>query len=87
MYYATKALLLSKDLDVSTHKGAIRLFSQYFVKTSQFSSEWSKILSDAYELRQLSDYDADFTGTLAEAQMILEKAKAFIVEVEKVLKQ
>lgn len=87
MYYATKALLLSKDLDVSTHKGTIRLFSQYFVKTSQFSSVWSKILSDAYELRQLSDYDADFTGTLAEAQMILEKAKAFIVEVEKVVKQ
>jgi hypothetical protein len=87
MYYATKALLLSKDLDVSTHKGTIRLFNQYFVKTSQFSSVWSKILSDAYELRQLSDYDADFTGTLAEAQMILEKAKAFIVEVEKVLKQ
>jgi uncharacterized protein (UPF0332 family) len=57
------------------------------VKTSQFSSVWSKILSDAYELRQLSDYDADFTGTLAEAQMILEKAKAFIVEVEKVLEQ
>ncbi|TYQ25456.1 HEPN domain-containing protein [Pseudanabaena sp. UWO311] len=57
MYYATKALLLSKDLDVSTHKGTIRLFSQYFVKTSQFSSVWSKILSDAYELRQLSDYD------------------------------
>ncbi len=57
------------------------------MKTSQFSSVWSKILSDAYELRQLSDYDADFTGTLAEAQMILEKAKAFIVEVEKVLEQ
>ena len=87
VYYATQALLLSQNLDASTHKGTIRLFSQHFVKTGQFSSEWAKILSDAYELRQLSDYDADFTGTLAEAEMLLEKAKAFVTEVERILNE
>ena len=85
IYYAAKALLLSKNLDASTHKGTVRLFSQYFVKTGQFSSEWAKILSDAYDLRQLSDYDADFTGTLAEAEKILEQAKSFVAKVEQVL--
>lgn len=87
IYYATQALLLSQNLDASTHKGTIRLFGQHFVKTGQFSSEWAKILSDAYELRQLSDYDADFTGTLAEAEMLLEKAKAFVTEVERILNE
>ena len=87
VYYATQALLLSQNLDASTHKGTIRLFGQHFVKTGQFSSEWAKILSDAYELRQLSDYDADFTGTLAEAEMLLEKAKAFVTEVERILNE
>ena len=87
LYYATQALLLSQNLDASTHKGTIRLFGQHFVKTGQFSSEWAKILSDAYELRQLSDYDADFTGTLAEAEMLLEKAKAFVTEVERILNE
>ncbi|MCE2886300.1 MAG: HEPN domain-containing protein [Pseudanabaena sp.] len=85
IYYATQALLLSQNLDASTHKGTIRLFGQHFVKTGQFSSEFAKILSDAYELRQLSDYDADFTGTLAEAARILEQAKAFVAEVEQLL--
>ena len=85
IYYATQALLLSQNLDASTHKGTIRLFGQYFVKTGQFSSEFAKILSDAYELRQLSDYDADFTGTLAEAERILEQAKTFVAEVEQLL--
>jgi uncharacterized protein (UPF0332 family) len=33
----------------------------------------------------LSDYDADFTGTLAEAARILEQAKAFVAEVEQLL--
>jgi len=87
IYYATQALLLSQNLDASTHKGTIRLFGQHFVKTGQFSSEWAKILSDAYELRQLSDYDADFTGTLAEAEILLEKAKAFVTEVERILNE
>ncbi|MCL1492951.1 MAG: HEPN domain-containing protein [Pseudanabaena sp. Salubria-1] len=85
IYYATQALLLSQNLDASTHKGTIRLFGQHFVKTGQFSSEFAKILSDAYELRQLSDYDADFTGTLAEAERILEQAKTFVAEVEQLL--
>ena len=82
MYYAAQALLLSQNIDASTHKGLIRLFSLHFVKTGLFSPEWSNALKAAYYLRQLSDYDADFTGTLAEAEKILEQAKTFVAEVE-----
>ena len=85
VYYAAQALLLSQNIDTSTHKGLIRLFSLHFVKTGQFSPEWSNTLKTAYDLRQLSDYDADFTGTLADADMMLEKAKTFIIEVERLL--
>ncbi|MCY7334291.1 MAG: HEPN domain-containing protein [Pseudanabaena sp. CAN_BIN31] len=85
IYYATQALLLSQDLDVSSHKRLIRLFSQHFVKTGQFSPEWSNNLKAAYELRQLSDYDSDFTSTLAEAEMMLGKAKIFLSEVDRIL--
>jgi len=85
MHYAAQALLLSQNIDTSTHKGLIRLFSLHFVKTGQFSPEWSNTLKTAYDLRQLSDYDADFTGTLADVGMMLEKAKTFIIEVERLL--
>lgn len=85
MYYAAQALLLSQNIDSSTHKGMIRLFSLHFVKTGLFSPEWSNTLKAAYDLRQLSDYDADFTGTLAEAEKILEQAKIFVAEVEQLL--
>jgi len=73
MYYAAQASLLSENIDTATHKGLIRLFIVHFVKTGRFSSEWSNLLKEAYDLRQLSDYDADFTGTLAEAEMLLEE--------------
>ena len=87
MYYAAQALLLSENIDTSTHKGLIRLFSLHFVKTERLSPEWSNLLKEAYDLRQLSDYDADFTGTLVEAEMLLEKAKAFVTEVETILNE
>jgi uncharacterized protein (UPF0332 family) len=85
MYYATQALLLSKNIDTSTHKGTIRLFGQHFVKTGQISPELAKVLSDAYELRQLSDYDADFIGTPTQAEDILGQARAFVAEVMQIL--
>ena len=78
---------MSENIDTSTHKGLIRLFSLHFVKTERLSPEWSNLLKEAYDLRQLSDYDADFTGTLAEAEILLEKAKAFVTEVERILNE
>ena len=62
-----------------------QVFSLHFVKTGLFSPEWSNALKAAYDLRQLSDYDADFTGTLAEVEKILEQAKTFVAEVEQLL--
>ena len=85
MYYVAQALLLSQDIDASTHKGLIRLFSLHFVKTGQFSPEWANTLKAAYDLRQLSDYDADFTGTLAEAEKISEQVKSSVAKVAQVL--
>ena len=86
LHFILELALLSKGLDASTHKGLLRLFSEHFVKTGQLSSEWSKVLNSTYSLRQLSDYDTDFTGTLSEAEMTLEKTKAFIAEVSQLLK-
>jgi uncharacterized protein (UPF0332 family) len=85
IYYAVQALLISQNIDASTHKGLIRLFGLHFVKTGLFSSEWTGTLKTAYELRQLSDYDADFIGTLAEAENILGQARAFTAEVMQIL--
>lgn len=85
IYYAAQALLISQNIDASTHKGLIRLFGLHFVKTGLFSSEWTGTLKTAYELRQLSDYDADFIGTPTQAEDILGQARAFVAEVMQIL--
>jgi uncharacterized protein (UPF0332 family) len=36
MFYATEAILLTKGLSFSSHKGVISAFGKYFVKTGYF---------------------------------------------------
>ena len=81
MFYATQALLLTKSLSFSSHKGVISAFGQYFIKTSIFQKEMGRELNRAFEKRQLSDYDYRFVISEKEAIEILEKGKFFVEKI------
>ncbi len=85
MYYATQALLLSQNLDTSTHRGVIKLLALHFVKTGKITPNVARLLSDAYDLRQASDYDSDLSENEMAAQSAIENAKKFISEVKSIL--
>ena len=85
MYYATQALLLSQNLDTSTHRGVIKLLGLHFVKTGKITPNVARLLSDAYDLRQASDYDSDLSENEMTAQSAIENAKKFICEVKIIL--
>jgi uncharacterized protein (UPF0332 family) len=53
MYYGTQALLDAKKIASRTHKGMIKQFGQYFVKTGDFSRDKARDLREIYDLRQL----------------------------------
>ncbi len=40
MFYATEAVLLTKNLKFSSHRGVISLFGKYFIKTGIFNPRW-----------------------------------------------
>ena len=85
MYYATQALLLSQNLDTSTHRGVIKLLGLHFVKTGKITPNVARLLSDAYDLRQASDYNSDLSENEMAAQSAIENAKKFISEVKIIL--
>ncbi len=85
MYQATQALLTTKSLSSKTHKGTIQLFGQHFVKTGELSIELARALSDAYDLRQLSDYEETVLLTRQQAETILAAAQAFVIQTEQYL--
>lgn len=85
MFYATLALLASKQLTASKHSGVISTFHREFVKSGLFPKEIAKFLDIAFDLRNKSDY-RDFV--LPERERVIEllaEAKQFISQTKSTL--
>ena len=85
MFYAVLALLAQGKKETSKHSGAIALFDRDFVKQGIFKKDYSRWLHDAFDLRQRSDYAAEYHASLEEAEITLKNAERFVIEIEKVL--
>ena len=58
MFYMAEAVLLTKGLSFSKHKGVISKFNQHFVKTGIFDYKYYDMLDFAFEQRNISDYES-----------------------------
>ncbi|MFQ6052371.1 MAG: HEPN domain-containing protein [Candidatus Hydrothermarchaeota archaeon] len=87
MFFMTEAVLLTKGLSASSHKGIISLFGEHFVKTEIFERNLGKALNDAYDKRLIGDYGVGFTVTKEEAKDLLETAQNFVQKLRNYLKR
>jgi len=71
MFYAVEALLLTKELSASTHRGTNHLFSKNFIKTGIIDEEYYKAFILAFEKRGASDYDASYIIMSDEVEAML----------------
>jgi len=78
MFYSTQALLLTKNLSSSSHKGLISLFGEHFVKAGILPRDMSKELGRGFEKRQLGDYEHVLVITKEEAKEMLDKGNEFV---------
>ncbi len=63
LLYTVRAMLLTKGLEPKSHEGALRLFSQHFVKQGIFEPEASHVFSRLMKYRQEADYNPSFMFT------------------------
>ena len=87
MFFIAEAVLLTKNLSASSHKGVISLFGEHFVKTGIFDREMGKALNDAYDKRLVGDYGLGFIVTEEEARDLLETAQNFVQKLKIYLEQ
>ncbi len=87
MFYSAQAMLLTKNLSFSSHKGVISAFGEQFVKTGIFPKEMGKELNKAFEKRQIGDYEYTFVIAKMEAEEILENGEKFIEKIAQHLKE
>jgi len=87
MFFCAEALLLTKELAFSSHKGVISAFGEHFVKTGLLSPDLGRQLNRAFQERQLGDYEALPSFDAAHTEEILGQAERFVETVEKYLSQ
>jgi uncharacterized protein (UPF0332 family) len=85
MFYAVLALLAQGKKETSKHSGAIALFDRDFVKQGIFQKKYSRWLHDAFDLRQRSDYAAEYHASPEDAESTLNNAETFVAKVKDVL--
>jgi len=87
MFSATRALLATKGLDSSEHSGIISLFNQNFIKTEILDKDLGRLLVEAKDLREDSDYEDFIIVSRDEAEEQLKEAEKFIHNIEAYLKR
>ena len=87
MFFVAEAVLLTKSLAASSHKGVISLFGEHFVKTGILERDLGKALSDAYDKRLVGDYGVGFTVTEQQARDLLQTGHNFVQKLKNYLKK
>jgi uncharacterized protein (UPF0332 family) len=78
MFYAATALLRSQDVTPKKHSGVHRAFAQHFVQSGLIEPDYSRMLGNAFRLRQDSDYEVTTSLDQALAEDVLRDAKRFV---------
>src|SRR3989304_6113426 len=81
MFYLVSAVLMTKGLNFSKHQAVVAAFGQHFVKTGIFNHMFHQFLVEAFEQRQIGDYEPMEEITKETAQKNIDRAEEFLVAV------
>lgn len=76
-----------EGIDYAKHSGVISHFQKNYIKTKIFDISYSKIVSKAFQIRNLSDYDDMYIASKEEAESQIVQADYFLHGIKEYLKQ
>ena len=83
IFHSIRSILALDGLDFSKHSGVMSYFQKNYVKQGIFDKEYSKILTDAFDIRSESDYDDYYAISKEEVEEQVRNAQFFIEGIEK----
>ena len=86
IFHATRALLLTDNIQRSKHSGLISEFIKQYVATGKMDKKYSKIIKNAEKIRINSDYKFFYIVSREETQEQLDNACQFVTEIIHYLK-
>jgi len=78
IFHSIRSILALEGIDFSKHAGVMAHFQRNYVKTGVFGKEFSKILTEAFEVRSESDYDDYYVISKEEVELQIQHAQYFI---------
>ncbi len=82
VYHGAKAALLLKGVIPKSHEGVERMFSLYYVKTSELGIDTGKIIGRLMKLREEADYYPESVFRLEDSREALGLAKSFVEAIQ-----
>lgn len=86
MFTAVRAILALDGVDFKKHAGVISYFQREYIKSGIFDKMYSKYLSQAFQVRNNTDYADFFIISQDEAQEQYDRAVDFCCRIKKYLK-
>lgn len=87
MFYAAEAVLLSKGITCSSHKGTISMFGEHFVRSGLLPAGLGRAINRAFDKRQIGDYGYSFKITAKDARELLAEGRSFVKATAKYLRK
>jgi uncharacterized protein (UPF0332 family) len=78
MFHAATAVLLTKDIRRTSHRGILSAFGEQVVKTGLLDRSFHRYFREAFDLRQQSDYEPVVDVDTKHAKQILSRAVDFV---------
>lgn len=87
MFTSVRALLALEGIDYSKHAGVIAYFQKEYIKTGRIDKKYSKYISQAFQIRNNTDYADFFLVSQSDAQEQYEKAIEFYGAIKEFLSE
>ncbi|MBQ7654942.1 MAG: HEPN domain-containing protein [Clostridia bacterium] len=88
VFHAIRAVLAMDEIDMSKHSAVISEFRRRYLKTDILDRRFSGLITDAFEIRNESDYDdfyiivrADVEQEMDDTQTFLETVRGYLARV------
>lgn len=85
MFTSIRALLALDGQDFSKHAGVIAYFQKEYIKTGRFDRKFSKYISQAFQIRNNTDYADFFMVSDKDALEQYKRAEEFLQEIKRYL--
>jgi len=85
VFHAVRALLFSLGLEVRSHRAALSLFGEHFVKPGRVSAELGRLASHMQRDREDADYDPGTVVTAQQAAGSVTDAETIVAEARRLL--